>query len=52
MAVEVLLELAGVAYGYDLEAGILVHAEEQDASAWAVGEDQTDIQAGTQPKYL
>ena len=33
-AAEVLLKLAGVAHAHDLEAGVLVQAEEQYAASW------------------
>ena len=37
-AAEVLLQLAGIAHAHDLEAGVLVQAEEQYSAAWPVGE--------------
>jgi len=37
-AAQVLLQLAGIAHAHDLEAGVLVQAEEQDPAAWPVGE--------------
>jgi hypothetical protein len=36
-AAEVLLQLPRVAHAHDLEAGVLVQAEEQYAASWPVG---------------